>query len=713
MPPDAATWPINNQLSADRDFKSLDIYLNRIAKENPTLNTNWWADYRRAQIWKKHDKNVSCENFSRLAQDMRFPLRRVAFLHAHEVCPRDNQVLERLEAFQVEQFEPWLTDSAVDVALAKAKALNDRTKMIEFFSRKSKASIRKEDKVALANDALKVAKKLGDKNKIEELQNRVYNLSPSQIPNPKPKDFLNVASDFRYLRKFDEARKYYQKVLSSKVTSLNEKLQAYRGLRLTYKIQQLRPEALKATEELAQFVERRFKASKKTGPDARLFVETELQLARHYWTENALSKANAHLTKIERQAKGRTSLSEVYWVRGRMAEERQDFTASIDWFRKALAEPIESQNMKDRLNWYLAWNERKAKKFDEAITILKDLKSRTENSYDRHRYQFWLAKTYTDKNGGDAKKSSEAQDEFNSLIKDDPLSFYALLSHRELGEALPAKKIKNNSNENAEGEIQLSQKLKGMIDWPYMQWLIATHETEIAKNYLDSIAKNLRKEAPSDIESWVSLFGIYSRSQNYLALFSQLNALDSSIRRALLEDHPQLMYPLPYNDTVTQAAGRFGVSPEFIYSIMRQESSFNPMARSQMDAFGLMQLLPEVAKREADANSIRYQNPEDLYEPFVNIPIGSAHLRELWDKYNGEIILAVASYNASSEAIANWVKTRYRGDTLEFIEDIPYDETRDYVKLVLRNLVTYELLGSRDDQMDFPEWTLKISKGSL
>ncbi len=706
MPPDAATWPINNQLSAEKDFKSLDIYLNRIAKENPALNTTWWADYRRAQLWMKKDKNVSCENFSRLAQDMRFPLRRVAFLHAHEVCPADNQILERLETFQIEQFDPWLTEAAVDVALEKAKSKKDSSKLIELFLKKSKSSTRKEEKVALADEALKLAKKGGDKNKTLEIENRIYNLSPSRMPAPKAKDYLSVAGDFRYLRKFDEARAFYTRVIRSKTLTINDKLQAYRGLRLSYKIQQQKPEALKTAEDLAKFVENTFKKSKKNQTDAHLFVDTELQLARHYWTDNQLQKADQTLSKIEKKAKGRTSLAEVYWMRGRMSEEKQDFKVAIDWFRRALAEPIESANIKDRLSWYLAWNDRKAQNYDEAIELLKALKARTENSYERNRITFWLGKTYAD------KKDSDAKSEFKDIIKDDPLSFYGLLAHRELGLPLPMKRLKTGDDSTATGEINLTKKLKAVVDVPYVDWLIATHETEIAKNYLDSIAKTLRKEAPSDTDSWSRLFQLYSRSQNYLAMFNQLNLLESPDRRALLEDHPQLLFPSPYNETVTQSAGRFGVSTEFIYSIMRQESSFNPQARSQMDAFGLMQLLPEVAKREADANYIQYHNPEDLYEPFVNIPIGSAHLRELWDKYNGEIILAVASYNASSDAIATWLKTRFRGDTLEFIEDIPYDETRDYVKLVLRNLVAYELLGSRDEQMVFPEWTLKISKSS-
>jgi soluble lytic murein transglycosylase len=140
---------------------------------------------------------------------------------------------------------------------------------------------------------------------------------------------------------------------------------------------------------------------------------------------------------------------------------------------------------------------------------------------------------------------------------------------------------------------------------------------------------------------------------------------------------------------------------------MRQESAFNPLARSSADAFGLMQLLPRVAKSSALKNNIPLNQDADLFKPHVNIPLGSAHLSDLWEKYNGQFILAVASYNASEKAIQNWLSTRYRGDSLEFIEDIPYEETRSYVKLVMRNLVFYQRIYATEP-IPFPEWCLEI-----
>lgn len=704
MPPDIAQWPINNQLNHDKDFISIDLFLSRVAKEHPDQKTLWWADYRRAQLWIKKDKNVACENFARLAIDSLFPLRRIAFLRAHEVCPKENQILSRLENFNIDNFDPWLREDALDVALQKAKNSKDKKTLFELHLQKSKILTRKEEKVFHAKESLRFAKQVGNPSEVMALRQRIYNLSPSEMPSPKVKDYLNVANDFRYRRDFDTARDYYNKVIHSSSLSTGDKLQAYRGIRTSFKIQQRREDAVRSTEEMANYSKIQFRKSKKNKNDVLQYANSQLLLARTYWTENQVHRTKKTLTDLIQAVSGKIGLSEAYWMLGRIEEEQQKFSESLPWFEKALAEEIETTSFKSKVTWYLAWNQRKLGKFEEARKNFLALKETTENTFERSKYCFWLGKTLKD-----LEKNSAAEDEFKDLIKEDPLSYYGLLAHREINAPLPIKNIQNKINSEIVNPTTLGRSLRPLIDQVYLEWMIAVKEDDAVRLYLDHASDRLKKTASSDTESWTQLLRIYARSQNFLALFNKLGQLDSDVRRSIIDENPGIIFPSPYFETVAQAAGRFGVSVEFIYSIMRQESSFNPQARSQMDAFGLMQLLPEVAKKSATANSIQYEEPEDLYEPHVNIPIGSAHLRELWDKYNGEIILAVASYNASESAILTWLKTRYRGDTLEFIEDVPYDETRDYVKLVLRNLVTYQILNAGTDKMNFPEWALKIS----
>ncbi len=119
-------------------------------------------------------------------------------------------------------------------------------------------------------------------------------------------------------------------------------------------------------------------------------------------------------------------------------------------------------------------------------------------------------------------------------------------------------------------------------------------------------------------------------------------------------------------------------------------------------------MLPEVARKQASVAKVTYEKPEDLYKPEVNIPVGAAFIKKLQTKWNNQFVLTVASYNANDRAIRGWLKTRYHGDTLEFIEDIPYEETRGYVRLVMRNLIFYSLLNADGEKISFPASVLKM-----
>ena len=195
----------------------------------------------------------------------------------------------------------------------------------------------------------------------------------------------------------------------------------------------------------------------------------------------------------------------------------------------------------------------------------------------------------------------------------------------------------------------------------------------------------------------------------YIKLYENLTQISVEQRNSILANNPELLFPRPFEDQVRQAAGELKVEPELIYAIMRQESAFNPKARSPADAFGLMQILPEIAQTLGKKYDIAFNRNEDLYDSGTNIRFGAALLREQLDKYHDQFILAVASYNANDQAIQNWMDMRFHGDALEFVEDIPYEETRGYVRLVMRNLVFYRLLASKDPAMPFPQWVLKLS----
>ena len=103
-----------------------------------------------------------------------------------------------------------------------------------------------------------------------------------------------------------------------------------------------------------------------------------------------------------------------------------------------------------------------------------------------------------------------------------------------------------------------------------------------------------------------------------------------------------------------------------------------------------MQITPENAKRLAKKFSIPYKKTRDLYNPRINFALGSALLKDLQERFNQQFIFYIAAYNANNKSVKRWSEERYDGDAFKFIELIPYNETKKYVMLVLRNYINYK-----------------------
>jgi soluble lytic murein transglycosylase len=153
-------------------------------------------------------------------------------------------------------------------------------------------------------------------------------------------------------------------------------------------------------------------------------------------------------------------------------------------------------------------------------------------------------------------------------------------------------------------------------------------------------------------------------------------------------DDVALRYPRPYAALVTQASALTGVPSDWLLAVMRQESLFRIDAVSRADAQGLMQLLPTTASAVARRWHLAYNSTDGLFYPPTAVTLGAAHLRDLLDKYNGALPLALAAYNAGTVPLTRW-RPEAPMDADVWIENIPYGETRDYVEHVLEHIVAY------------------------
>lgn len=172
--------------------------------------------------------------------------------------------------------------------------------------------------------------------------------------------------------------------------------------------------------------------------------------------------------------------------------------------------------------------------------------------------------------------------------------------------------------------------------------------------------------------------------------------------KALLQQSAywEALYPFPFFDIVTSWSQQRQLNPLLVVSLIRQESRFEPKIRSVAGAVGLMQVMPGTGDWIAQKIGVKQYNPEN---PNDNVKLGTWYLDHTHDEYSNNSMLAVASYNAGPGNVAKWLSQRPLSDPDEFVENIPFDETRNYVKNVFGNYWNYSRLYN-------PQVTQMVSK---
>ena len=208
-------------------------------------------------------------------------------------------------------------------------------------------------------------------------------------------------------------------------------------------------------------------------------------------------------------------------------------------------------------------------------------------------------------------------------------------------------------------------------------------------------------------------FGVRRGNQPYLLAMElariaptphdRLHAMKSAAPEYLslsMEDAPatfwQLLFPLPYESELLRSARAQDLDPYMIAALIRQESEFNPQALSARHAYGLTQVEPATGRALARRAGVRHFTNRSLFIPSINLRLGTFYLRGLLNQWNGRWEQALASYNAGKSHVNDWITWHQYQEPAEFVESIPFTETREYVEAVLRNAAVYrELYGNK------------------
>lgn len=672
-------------------------------------NQGWWKKYRLGLLTLEKNPAQACVQFSELSRESFFPLKDLALLRAHQVCEK-TEGLAKLDPEILRTQAKFAQDLEAEVALKQARKTEPVADDIQALRELARLESLPRKKESYLLEALKLADDSKDAAESAAIKIQLYRTSPRLNPEPPESELPAVAMDFRQRREFDKALNIYEMIVKNPATSDEEKFQALKNIRMTHKVAQNKNDYITATANLVNFSKDAFKKNKKHGAVAiRHLHDSYILLARTLWTEDQNSLALKNLNEAQRQLKSLHPLDEVYFLQARMAEEKGDLEKAAEYYEASLKENISSTSVRDKVSWSYPWLMYKMKKYELAAGAFATYAEKTKDASEKARAQFWLARTL--KKLG---KTEAANVAFSQLVKDDPIGYYGVLAVRELSQ--PYSPLSEDEKDFSYSLFSLNE--LSPIEALQAEWLIAVGENTFSEKVLDQVAETVKRKGRNDEQSWLVVLTSYARANLYLPLFAAFNGLPQEVKDKMVNKHPELLFPRNYRELIVKSAEQEGILPEFPFSIIRQESAFNPRARSPVDAFGLMQLLPSLAKNLSKGTTIPYHEAEDLYDPEINVPLGTKELHNLLKKYDNQYILAVSAYNASDSAIRGWLKTRYRPDAVEFIEEVPYDETRTYIKLVLRNFVFYKRLSQpqvtnavvnpTEGQVRFPEEWLKL-----
>jgi soluble lytic murein transglycosylase len=196
-----------------------------------------------------------------------------------------------------------------------------------------------------------------------------------------------------------------------------------------------------------------------------------------------------------------------------------------------------------------------------------------------------------------------------------------------------------------------------------------------------------------------SVAEIYNQQGSYIRA---IETLKRAVPGYFAADIPQIprpvwegLFPRPFWQELTRDAAANQLDPHIVASLIRQESEFNPSAISTANAMGLMQLLPSVGKGLAKQMKIKHFSPDELLVADTNLRLGTRYFRQMVEHFGGQVEYALAAYNAGEDRVDDWRKNGNFADVEEFVESIPFTQTREYVQAIMRNAVIYKLLYSK------------------
>jgi soluble lytic murein transglycosylase len=381
-------------------------------------------------------------------------------------------------------------------------------------------------------------------------------------------------------------------------------------------------------------------------------------------------------------------------ARDRRPDEARDALA-------ALARAYPDGDYRGEARFRIAWLARQAGDDDAAIAQLLTIEEQDGDlPYEHARAAYWRARLLEPR--GEAGRRA-ARAIWSDLVARYPTDYYGLLSRARLagedGDALPSPVLA--ATEETEPVRWDAGAVRADPHFAAGVLLLRLGLARDAAEELGAIDPGRLREAGQASPDGVLLVAhLLDRAGDHRAAHHLLRTrAREALRRAPEGENLRawrIAYPPAFRADVRRWAPPAGVPIDLLQALMREESALDPRALSPAGAVGLTQLMPTTAQEVARRAGMGRIRRESLSDASTNIRLGSRYLGELLRRFDGQVALALAAYNAGPGAVSRWLDQRRGLELDEFVEEIPVEETRGYVKRVLRSYAAYRLLYGSD-----------------
>lgn len=383
-------------------------------------------------------------------------------------------------------------------------------------------------------------------------------------------------------------------------------------------------------------------------------------------------------------------------LKGRFYERRAEPDNAFREYGKVLSRFKNTGSGAEAL-WRVGWMEYNLKRFGESHKTFSSWRARPFIGGARAKFIYWDARSL--ENTG---RMDEAAAEYEKVCAGG-FGYYCMRARERLGLLMPDTYGGKIDITAVADETEPSEAYALDIDYGASPELFKDRHYLAARELLtlgltEEAAREFRlfeqtqtpdRKALFDIMRLFYRAGDFHHAINiYGRYFTILNGKAEGIRAELL----RISFPMKVVEYIKEKGLSGAVDPLLVAAVIREESTFNPGDVSRTGAIGLMQIMPDTARFIAMKSGVEYRAASELTEPDTNIRLGSWYLAYLLRKFNDDVVMTIAGYNAGPKAVKRWV-SELSATPDEFIESIPYPETRNYTKKVLKSYTIFKLLA--------------------